>query len=323
VIVDQVGHHNAKAGLKTTEQIRNLFGSCTLVIGTCFTFSTMDIGIYGPNNKSESAYFIFGEPYNEDEVISYLKLYQSSEDQESHPDVDENILNELFASYHEFKENELKEDEKVKRRRQHYINGRYQNIPVDKHHPSYAWYIFREVTGFVPLYCWNVIKKMDHLVCWHGKHEHGSNDTLLYRLEYVERVMIEEVSTNSLMFYDQLEKISQSKLSYFENFLKISIENFNRFYKNNYKFIKAKRGPHVDSSDRNQINSFLRFMANIPSMRDSWDLSYVSCGYKNLDNFMFSPICLSRVIADGMNQVDFLFDADFCFLIIFNLKYRP
>jgi len=207
LIVDQVGHQNAHEGLKTTSQVDSRFGSCLLVIGSCFTEPNNELKIYGSSSKPISRYFIFGEPYNEDEVISFLKLYQSSEDQESHPDVDEQILNELIASYHAFKENESQEEEK----------GEEESFSL--------WIQFREVTGFVPLYCWKVIRKKEE--------DFISTETLEERLKGLNKQIFTEVYKQSLIFYHELSNgtLARRWVSNFAPFLSVTISNYQNLEK--------------------------------------------------------------------------------------------
>ena len=266
MIVDQVGHHDAIEGLKTTEQIDDLFESCLLVIGSCFTEPKDELGIYGSSDQPRSRYFIFGEPYNEDEVISYLKLYQSPE--ESHPDVDEQILSELIASYHAFKENESQEEEEEK----------------EEDKELCLWIQFREVTGFVPLTCWKVIRKKEE--------DFISTETLEERLKSLNKQIFTEVYNQSLTFYHELSNGTRFRSlgSNFPSFLSVSISNFHRLEKDPQR-------------TRNKKGCCLSHFNVYGDERKTWDLSYVDCYYNNQEYIIRTPIALSKSIIDGMKEV--------------------
>jgi len=264
VIVDQVGHHDAKAGLKTTEQIVSLFGSCLLIIGTSF-HSKNEVGIYGSGNQGRAYYFIFGEPYNEDEVISYLKLYKSSEG--SHPDVDEQILNELIASYHIFKENERGMEEEEEENE--------TGMEEEEQDPSSLWIRFREVTGFVPLSCWKIIER-----------DEDYEDTLEERLDRINREIISEVMAETLLFYEGISTTSKIMSQETQSFLEMSRDNY-------LTKMQSMNGNDAVLNDGTVERDF----------RVAWDLRYVSCLYNNTKHRMSTPIALSGSIAAGLHKV--------------------
>jgi len=264
VIVDQVGHKKVIEGLKTTEQIEGLFGSCLLVLGTSF-HSKNEVGIYDSSDQPGSRYFVFGEPHNEDEVISFLKLYQSSKEQEAHPDVDEQILNELIASYYAFKEKE---------------RGMEEEEEKGEQDPSSLWILFREVTGFVPLTCWKVIKNYD------------VSDELLVvpnsleeRLDFIHHEIVDDVTKNSREFYKAL-KNTDGDVEEFQDVCELARDNYLQQVRNN-------RRDDISLSTRPTGGN----------SRNAWDLRFVNCLYDNQVHKIHTPIALSGSIAAGLQMV--------------------
>jgi len=250
-----------------------------LVLGTSF-HSTNEVGIYDSSDQPRSRYFVFGDPYNEDEVIEFLKLYQSSEEQEAHPDVDEQILNKLIDSYHYFKENEGKEEEKKEEVKPDQVNGN-QAIEQD---PYSLWVLFREVTGFVPLTCWKIIEK-----------DEDYEDTLEERLDRINHEIISEVMVESLLFYKEMST-NQIMSRETQSFLGIARDNY---------LIKMR--------SINTGNDIVLNEGEVKgTQRMSWDLRYASCLYNNKKKYMSTPIALSGSIAAGLHKV---FESIFNFMI--------
>ena len=274
MIVDQIGLDFSHEGLESSQKIVSNFGSCLLVIGACFSLNN-ECGIYGSSTKSRSRYFIFGDPYNEDEVIEFLKLYQSSEG--THPDVDEQILNELIASYHGFKEKETQmelEDE-------------------DEDSSTSLWVRFREVTGFVPLYCWNIIEKKKNI-----------NETLQERLDRINSEIISKVARKTRLFCFHISSKPAGPLyrEEFQYFLSLSRDNYLRKVQN----------------DKNDKTDFILSDGTVyGNQRITWDLSFVTCSYINYDNVLHTPIALSKPIADGMLEVFLLIFIFESFILVF------
>jgi len=264
VIVDQVGHRKAIEGLKTTEQIEGLFGSCLLVLGTSF-HSKNEVGIYGSSDQDGPMYFVFGDPYNEDEVISFLKLYQSSEHQEAHPDVDEQILNELLDSYYYFKEKESQEEEE---------KGDEESF--------YLWIQFREVTGFVPLSCWKIIEK-----------DQENDEILEERLDRINNKIVSKVCSDTYSFF--LEILELPRSAQLKNFF----QSFCKHSRNNY--LQNLQQSLIPLENRS--TNLMRFGKIDGDNRISWDLRYVSCSYDNKEHCMSIPIALSGSIAAGLHMV--------------------
>ena len=277
--MDQVGHKKAIEGLKTTEQIEGLFGSCLLIIGTSF-HSKNEVGIYGSSDKDGPMYFIFGDPYNEDEVIEFLKLYQSSEEQEAHPDVDEQILNELIASYDSFKEKELGMEEELEDEEKKGEIKEEEEKEVEQD-PSSLWIQFREVTGFVPLSCWKIIETDQEI-----------DETLEERLDRINNKIVSKVCSDTYSFFLEISELPRSAQ------LKTFFQSFCKHSRNNYlqnlqqSLIPLENSTHL-----------MRFGNIDGDNRISWDLRYVSCSYDNKEHRMSTPIALSGSIAAGLHMV--------------------
>jgi len=174
----------------------------------------------------------------------------------------------LISSYHTFKENESQEEEEEK--------GEDKSLCL--------WIQFREVTGFVPLYCWKVIRKKEE--------DFISTETLKERLESINKQIFTEVYNQSLTFYHELSNGTRARSlgSSFAPFLKVAISNYHRLEKD---------------SQRTRINSEynLNHFKVYASERATWDLSYVDCSYDNQEYVIRNPIALSKSIIDGMWEV--------------------
>jgi len=258
VIVDQVGLDFARGGLKNTQKIADLCGDCLVVIGTWYIEPNNKLRIWGEETMGRSRYFVFGEPYNEDEVVEFLRLYQSSA-----RGVNEQILDELLASYGAYKENQSREEEEMK--------GGDEDPSIS------LWIRFKEVTGFVPLFCWRVII------------DRRNRKTLEERLEEYHEDLIDSVSSYTSSFYYALSKEPAGPL------LQANYKEFCKIARDNY-LIQNEENVDGGSSSMNDLSVY-------GEERMSWNLRYVNCYYDNEENVLHTPIALSKTVADGFLQV--------------------
>jgi len=166
-VVDQVGHNQAKEGMKTIEDIMSIFAGCSLIMGTSFHSDNSTLGIFRSSNQDACKYLIYGDPFNKEEVIHYLQLYQESNE------VDTEFVRLLLESSNK----------------------------VEDLHTSSLWYRFREVTGFVPFSCWKVIRKKREI------EEEGDEkiDQLFKILDNEHGKIIREVADQTYSFYSALK----------------------------------------------------------------------------------------------------------------------